>query len=411
MDIREQITVRSRQRSEPGWLTARRAEAAERLVKFTPGPLRHGLGSSFSMREMVLPSGKPAPAATRVISEDVRFSIAPLAGEIDQPDALAAWDNFALMPDRRVAGVSAWQEAWDGEEIIVTVPGGTALSSPISLDIPVSGHSTRRILVVVGAGARARLSFRVNLDGVEGGCDRAKIPESASPKETFAVFTDLLDIQLGIGATLEVNRLECGDGACYFATRAILGVAAHLAVGQVTAGRGFRQSVTDARLEGADATVRYRDICLGGAGLRRDESCRISLVAPGTGADARSASVLAVGDKAVSGGRVTMHHGAHGAAGRHSASALLLAPGAEFCAMPDLEAESDAVRGGHAASVTGLDPERLFYLRSRGLAPSAATLALVQSFLAEPMRAFDGSGLEEELACVVESQVGECVIL
>jgi Fe-S cluster assembly protein SufD len=62
---------------------------------------------------------------------------------------------------------------------------------------------------------------------------------------------------------------------------------------------------------------------------------------------------------------------------------LLLSDQAQAETVPDLEIESDDVSCSHAASISRVSPEQLFYLRSRGLSESAAEKLLRDGFLAE----------------------------
>ncbi|MBW7944759.1 SufD family Fe-S cluster assembly protein [Patescibacteria group bacterium] len=60
---------------------------------------------------------------------------------------------------------------------------------------------------------------------------------------------------------------------------------------------------------------------------------------------------------------------------------LLLSDAARAEAVPELEILSDDVKCSHAASVSRVPEEHLFYLQSRGLNPQAAEKLIVQGFL------------------------------
>ena len=61
---------------------------------------------------------------------------------------------------------------------------------------------------------------------------------------------------------------------------------------------------------------------------------------------------------------------------------LLLSPNARGEAVPELEILTDDVKCSHAASISSLDKNQLFYLQSRGLKMKLAEKLLVESFLA-----------------------------
>jgi len=60
---------------------------------------------------------------------------------------------------------------------------------------------------------------------------------------------------------------------------------------------------------------------------------------------------------------------------------LLLSPKAQAHAIPNLEIEADDVKCSHAAVVTTIDEEQLFYLMSRGIPESEAKKLIAAGFL------------------------------
>ena len=60
---------------------------------------------------------------------------------------------------------------------------------------------------------------------------------------------------------------------------------------------------------------------------------------------------------------------------------LLLSPNARGETIPELEILSDDVKCSHAATISTIDPDQLFYLQSRGLTYKQAEKMLVASFL------------------------------
>lgn len=88
---------------------------------------------------------------------------------------------------------------------------------------------------------------------------------------------------------------------------------------------------------------------------------------------------------AVFDGHVVVGRDAHATDARQSCRGLLLSPQAEIDAMPRLEIYADDVKCGHGASIGNLDEAALFYLRSRGIEPSAARALLLHGFAAEAL--------------------------
>jgi len=63
---------------------------------------------------------------------------------------------------------------------------------------------------------------------------------------------------------------------------------------------------------------------------------------------------------------------------------LLLDDSAQAEAIPSLEIEADEVKASHAATISPLDAEKIFYLTSRGVSESEARKLMIQGFLKLP---------------------------
>jgi Fe-S cluster assembly protein SufD len=83
--------------------------------------------------------------------------------------------------------------------------------------------------------------------------------------------------------------------------------------------------------------------------------------------------------------------------------AILLSPQAIMNNKPELEIFADDVVCGHGATVGALDPEQLFYLRSRGIAAAEARMILVRAFLTDAFEAVTHEGVRAVLEHAVET--------
>lgn len=380
------LAALARARGEADWLVARREAAAARLLTLPPPVFRYGLGNRLPTAGWRRPTlaKAPAAAATRLAPGDARVLVQDFSAALATPVGLDAWQTLTARPDRRCPNLAAWQEAWGGEEIFVSVPAGVTLAEPVQLTLGVRSAAARRVLVAVGSGSRLTIVSRLHLTG--------------------GLLAEQLDILAGPGAVVDLLLLESGRGQAFRQTRLVAAAEAHLNFHQFVAGRGFRQTLTDFYLEGPRSTAQYRTASLGG-GLREDESCHVSLHALDTHAEVRAEAVVGHDDKIVSRGRLVLHQAARGATGHERSEALLLEEGGEFVAQPDLAAENDLVQCGHEGAAAGPSTDQLFYLMARGLDRARATRFLVESFLAPFQRGLTGSGLEKEVAAIIKRQM------
>jgi len=109
--------------------------------------------------------------------------------------------------------------------------------------------------------------------------------------------------------------------------------------------------------------------------------------------------------KAIFNGKVIVHADAQKTDSEQHVDSLLLAPGAEVNAKPELQIDADDVKCAHGATCGQLDEDAIYYLRTRGLDLPAARGVLLRTFAHavleriafEPARALAAQVLEQRL--------------
>jgi Fe-S cluster assembly protein SufD len=84
-----------------------------------------------------------------------------------------------------------------------------------------------------------------------------------------------------------------------------------------------------------------------------------------------------------------------------SSRGLLLSDRARIDTKPELAIQADDVKCAHGAAIGQLDPEQVFYLRARGLAPAAAEALLTYAFAAEALATVPVPSLRRQLQAVL----------
>jgi Fe-S cluster assembly protein SufD len=108
--------------------------------------------------------------------------------------------------------------------------------------------------------------------------------------------------------------------------------------------------------------------------------------------------------KGVFNGKILVRRGAQKTDAKQTNRNLLLSDGATIDAKPQLEIFADDVRCTHGATVGRLNPEAVFYLRSRGIGDAAARRILVQAFADEILERISHEPLRAHLRHVVQSR-------
>lgn len=106
-------------------------------------------------------------------------------------------------------------------------------------------------------------------------------------------------------------------------------------------------------------------------------------------------------------GGIVIRAGADGSDASLSNKNLLLSESAEIDSQPVLEIHADEVKAAHGATVGRLDPDALFYLRSRGLSEPQARRLLTAAFCREALTVVDDAALRQALAATLDRALAD----
>jgi Fe-S cluster assembly protein SufD len=282
----------------------------------------------------------------------------------------------------------------DGDATTITVARGVILETPISLTAVQSQAGTlvnQRTRIVLEEGARAEvweqfLSASDDLDGI------------------LNITTELV---VGDAARL---RYLCGQGLSekswvFGAQRGVVGRDASLDWVALGFGSQSGHVLMETRLagEGADARVTGAYATHGRQHIDFDTTQEHA--APNTTSDLAFRGVLQDRSSAVWKGNIIVDPGAQKTDAFQESRNLLISKRAHADAIPGLEIQANDVRCTHAAAVAQVDPEQLFYLRSRGLREDVAKQLVIEGFLAALVERFEQGSVREVLTDVLERRL------
>lgn len=199
--------------------------------------------------------------------------------------------------------------------------------------------------------------------------------------------TIVVEPRASLSLTLKVNAGEGSAVKCYMICDKAVRIALTNHVGRKAVVHNSciylagAQVVVRNSLEGDGAQAYDLHAFIG----RRDESFRLDAVlrhaAHGTKGDILVKGVVKESASANLGGMIRIEKKGAGAESFLAEHVLLLGPNAKARADPALEIENNDVSSRHAASVSRIDDEKIFYLMSRGLAEEVARNLIVAGFL------------------------------
>jgi Fe-S cluster assembly protein SufD len=288
----------------------------------------------------------------------------------DLSDALPHAKPFAPVDetsDLALARINA-EHATDG--LTLDIPAGVdvgavVLISHISNASPIAVHARHRIRL--GAGARLTII-------------------EISMGEGIYWNNPVTDIVLGEGANLGYFRMQTESLDAFHLATIRADVADRAVFESVTAVIGARLSRTESHVALGEASHTH----LNAAQLLRgsqhgDITTVVHHRAPHATSRQTIKSVLGGTARGVFQGRIEVDRPAQKTDGYQMNQALLLSRGAEMDIKPELQIFADDVKCSHGATIGALDPEQLFYLRSRGIREPQARALLIRAFVEDAL--------------------------
>lgn len=216
-----------------------------------------------------------------------------------------------------------------------------------------------------------------------------------------------LEIELAANAALTLYRIQQPGAGASLISRldARVGRDARFTCVGLYAGGALTRNDLNISLDAPGAQAELHGVLAPAGGEHLDVHTRLDHRAPhGTSRETFRCLVPAKA-RAVFNGKVIVHANAQKTDSEQHVDSLLLAPGAEVNAKPELQIDADDVKCAHGATCGQLDEDALYYLRTRGLDLASARKLLLHTFAHgilqriafEPARALAAQVLEQRL--------------
>jgi Fe-S cluster assembly protein SufD len=256
--------------------------------------------------------------------------------------------------------------------IVLHVPQGVRIDRPLhaSLWSSPGGLRAERLLVNIEEGAEATLFYDcASPDGAETSA-RLQITE--------------VSVGPGAGLRLFVSQAWGGNVICVSQEKASIRRDGKLEWGFANLGAKSSQTMAGVDLLESGAQARWAGLSFLDGSQQANLSSWQNHRAPGTTSDFLYKETLADFSRSIWRGMVHVDSGAIGADGYQANRTLMLSDQAKAESIPGLEILADDVHCSHGVSIGELDPEELFYLRSRGMSPEDSRRLLIDGFF-EPV--------------------------
>jgi Fe-S cluster assembly protein SufD len=351
--------------------------------------------------EPVFPAPEGATQLTQVDGTWERVE-APPTGDQPTPIVMAlsqAVEQHGELVDRYLGTVVPVDEdpfvarnaaEWDGG-LFVYVPRNTTLEARVlasAIQDQQGSALNWRVLVVLEEGAQAEVweQYLSSSDGL---------------------FTTVVELVVGQNAHLRFVSAQDLDERSWIFGRQRATVARDASLDWVVLGFGsakgkvFQNTILDG--EGASGKVTGAYATRGRQHVDFDTTQEHA--APNCVSDLAFRGILNDRSSAVWRGMIKVDPGAQQTDAFQESRNLLLSKRAHADAIPGLEILANDVRCTHAAAIAQIDPEQVFYLRSRGLSKERAERLVVEGFMAELVERFEEGDVRDALGAALERRL------
>jgi Fe-S cluster assembly protein SufD len=351
---------------------------------WTQEELEPWLGPAQDVYRLVFVNGQCIPRLATGLELPTGVTLGSLRAALGtDPGLLATWVNHAATHEEHL--FSALNTALIHDGLLLHVAADVHLDRPIevvylNLEQDRSLMVQPRSLVVLEPGASATLVERF------AGADTA-----------VYFHNQVSELVLQEGAHLRHYRLQEESAAAWHLASLYLsqGARSHYQGTSLSFGGRWARTEYQARLQHEGAHCDLNGLYTVGKGQLNDFHLDIRHSVPGCTSREQFKGILHGKGRAVFDGRILVEKQAQRTDARLSNDNLMLVRDAEVDTKPQLEIHADDVQCSHGTTVGQLDPQQVFYLRSRGIDTESARRMLCLGFAAEIIDAIDHPGLRE----------------
>ncbi|MGH0035958.1 MAG: Fe-S cluster assembly protein SufD [Myxococcota bacterium] len=326
----------------------------------------------FACSLVVFVNGRFAPGLSAPGSGGPELT--SLAAELrERPDETLALLAAVDAGDWKGHPFAALNDAFVEDGAVLRLPRDRRIETPIHLvfvstgdDAPGVQHP--RVLVDAGPGSEATVIQ-----------DHVSIGDGVHLTNAFT------QLRLGPNSKLDLVVLQRENDDTFHVSqcRAVQERDSRLACHTISLGGALVRNDLSARLEGEGAECTLRGLYVGHGDQVIDNHTWVDHAVPHCRSDELYKGVLGGAARGVFRGRVIVRPGAQKTDALQSNPNLLLSDRAEMDTKPQLEIHADDVKCSHGSTIGQIDPDALFYLRSRGLPEESARDLLTAGFAAE----------------------------
>ena len=291
-------------------------------------------------------------------------------------------------------GLAALNTAFVQDGIFVYVPDGVEVEKPIQLiNIINADHSVflqPRHLIIAGKGSKLTLVH----------CDHSLTHNVSFTNTLMEVFAEE-------EAVVDHYKIQNKGRNSGLITNSFIHQkkSSHVSTNMITLNGGFTKNILDVQLAEPNCRSDHYGLYLVDSNQHVDNQVYIDHMAADCYSNQLYKGILDDEARAVFSGKVMVRRNAQRTIAHQNNKNILLTDEAKANTQPHLEIYADDVKCSHGATVGQLDPDAMFYLRSRGLCERTARQIMMIAFAGEVVKKISIEALQDRIQHLVEKRL------
>lgn len=300
---------------------------------------------------------------------------------------------YGKTADMEKPGIAAFNTLFAQDGFLLYVPDGVIIEKPLQLITLLSSNVdlmvNRRILVVLGRGAKAKLLL----------CDHSLSANQFLTTQVVEVFAkdeaalELYDLEETHYANKRISELYVSQGA-----------STDVEIDYVTLHNGQTRNTVFATFQGRESRLSLNGVATIDKEQHVDNMTFVDHRCPDCISNELFKYVLDDKASGAFAGKVLVRHGAQHTESQQTNRNICLTREARMFTQPQLEIYADDVKCSHGATVGQLDDKAMFYMRQRGIPEAEARMMLMQAFVGEVIGRVSLEPLRDRLNRLVEKR-------
>jgi len=326
-------------------------------------------------------------------------------GQLSEPYRDRLGDYIAQQPDSKEV-FTALNTSSLADAAVVWVAKNQVIETPIhllfiSLNGETSATSQLRALVVAEPGSKATVVEHYATADILGCSDR--------PAKTSYFTNAVTEIWVGENAEINHTRMQRDNGSAFHIGRSAISQArdSRYTCNAMSLGAKLSRHTLDVYQTGEGTETHLNGLTLIGRQQVADTHSAVFLNHPHGAIDQLHKTIIDDRAHAIFNGRIVVPQAAQMTDAAQLNRNLLLSPKARVNTKPQLEIVADNVKCAHGATVSQLEADEIFYLRSRGLDETTSRNLLIDAFAAEILERLPLVSLQHILARCVACRTEE----